>query len=252
MKNLLKPLDKTANKYSHGTVCVVAGSRAYSGAAVLAVGGARRGGSGYVTYLALDRLPALLVLRKYPDVVLRRKVERVRATAWVVGPGSPQLPKKFALPNPQYLVLDSEAIKRASTLSAQWKIITPHAGELKHLGYGAEIDHLDRTEVALKIAKEQNVIIVFKGNGTVIATPSGVSVVDTHGGPELATAGTGDILAGLIGSMLASWEPENETQVVEVLQKALKMHGLAAKTAAKKNMAVTATDILAHLGEIER
>jgi len=78
----------------------------------------------------------------------------------------------------------------------------------------------------------------------VIASPDGKSLVDTSGGSELATAGTGDILAGLIGSMLACWNPENLSQTTQVVAKAVKLHGLAGALAAKSLVPVVATDIL--------
>jgi hydroxyethylthiazole kinase-like uncharacterized protein yjeF len=250
MKKLIKPLKADAHKYSHGTVCVVAGSRAYSGAAVLAVGGARRGGSGYIMYVAQDRLPALLVLRNYPDVVLRRRISEIHADAWVIGPGAPKLPRTLSLPKSSYVVLDAAAISRVDQIDARWKVLTPHMGELKFLGYESGDLQLDRVELASKIAKEQSAIVVLKGNQSVIAAPSGKVIVDKNGGAELATAGTGDILAGLIGSMLASWKPETEIEVVDVVAKALTMHGRAGKAASKLNAVVTATDLLSQLGVI--
>jgi len=250
MKKLIKPLAPDANKYSHGTVCVVAGSRAYSGAAVLAVGGARRGGSGYIMYLAQDRLPALLVLRNYPDVVLRRNIREVKADAWVIGPGAPHLPRRLSLPATSYVVLDAAAIARVHQVDAAWKVLTPHLGELKYLGYENSALELERVVLARKIAQEQNAIVVLKGNQSVVAAPSGEFFVDKNGGAELATAGTGDILAGLIGSMLASWKPQSEKEVVEVIAKALTLHGKAGKSAARQYAVVTATDVLSQLGVI--
>jgi len=123
-------------------------------------------------------------------------------------------------------------------------------GELKFLGYESGDFQLDRVALASKIAREQNAIVVLKGNQSVIAAPSGKVVIDKNGGAELATAGTGDILAGLIGSMLASWKPETEKEVVEVVAKALTMHGRAGKAASKLNAVVTATDLLSQLGVI--
>ena len=78
----------------------------------------------------------------------------------------------------------------------------------------------------------------------VIASPDGTVIIDKAGGSELATAGTGDVLAGLIGSMLSSWEPSNLKECIQVVAKAVKVHGLAGKLAAKNLAPVTATDLL--------
>ena len=248
----LKSLPSDAHKYSHGTVCIVAGSRAYSGAAVLCVGGARRGGSGYINYLALDRLPAFMVLRAYPDVVLRKKVANIAVEAWVIGSGSPQLPRNFQIPASAYVVLDSVAMSFVSDIHAQWKVITPHLGEARTLGFTIDSDLASRKIGALEIAKKLNTFVVLKGEETVIASADGELIVEDSGGPELSTAGTGDILAGLLGSMLASWKPENESAVLDVLHKTVRMHAAAGKLAAKKYAPVTATDVLEQLAKVDR
>lgn len=243
----LKELAHDAHKYSHGKVCVVAGSRQYAGAAVLCVGGARRGGAGYISYMAQDRLPALLVLQAYPDVVVCKKALRVDVDAWVIGSGAPKLPRNFQIPAASYLVLDSTAMKLAPTLSATWKVLTPHLGEAERLGFPMNADLDSRISGAREMADSLGVIVVLKGPETIIATPHGKTIVNDLGGAELATAGTGDILAGLIGSMLASWQPTTEDDVVEVLNKAVSMHALASQAAAKKYAPVTATDLLEQL-----
>jgi hydroxyethylthiazole kinase-like uncharacterized protein yjeF len=248
----IKELKASDNKYSHGTVCVVAGSKAYSGAAVLAVGGARRGGSGYINYLHLEKLPTFLVLRAYPDVVARKTIANIHVDAWVIGPGSPKIPRNFQIPKAAYAVLDAAAISLTSEINAQWKVITPHAGEAKRLGYNVDEDQTDRRAVALVMAKELGAVVVLKGAHTVIATPSGNSLVDHEGGPELATAGTGDVLAGLIGSMLASWKPQSDEAVLDVVARAVTMHSRAGQKAARKINPITATDLLEFLGKVDR
>lgn len=250
MTSFIKALKRDAHKYSHGRVAVVAGSKAFSGAAVLAVGGARRGGSGYINYLVLDRLPSLLVLRDYPDVVLHKRVENIDANAWVIGPGSPKLRNNFQTPRSSFAVLDADAMDLAQKINAEHVVITPHLGEARKLGFeiGATLD--SRSAAALEMAKKYNAYVLLKGEETVIASPSGLIRVESEAGPELATAGTGDILAGLLGSMLASWNPKTDSEIVEVISKAVQMHALAGKRAAKKFNPVVATDVLAALGRI--
>ena len=91
---------------------------------------------------------------------------------------------------------------------------------------------------------------VSLGHHTVVASPDGLVVVDDLAGPELATAGTGDILAGLIGSMLASWKPETLNEVVVVIFKAISAHALAGKAASNDLNPITSSDILQYLPTI--
>jgi len=78
-------------------------------------------------------------------------------------------------------------------------------------------------------------------------------VLENHsGGPELATAGTGDVLAGFIGSMLASWRPDNEESALEVLNKAVNAHSLAGKMGHRRYRPMTALDLLDELPQVIR
>ncbi len=125
--------------------------------------------------------------------------------------------------------------------------MTPHEGELKFLGYNQPKSTKEREQIARKIARELGVIVVLKGNKTLIAAPSGKFIVDSIGGPELATAGSGDVLAGLIGAFLASWQPKNHIDAQKVVAAAVKLHSMAGKHAAKRLKSVVATDLLESL-----
>lgn len=231
-----------AHKYSHGVVAIVAGSDKFPGAAVLCVGGARRGGAGYVNYVSLSKLATQLVLNAYPDVVPLTKVREFGGDAIVIGSGAPKLPRGFTFPNSRYLVLDSDAMALAANSDTAFTVITPHEGEAATLGF--PVKNGDRKATALAIAKHFHVITVLKGPSTLIASPDGTVIIDKSGGSELATAGTGDVLAGLIGSMLASWSPSNIKETQQVVAKAVEVHGLAGKYAAKTKAPVVATDLL--------
>ena len=246
---VLAPRDIDANKYSHGVVGVIAGSDEYPGAGLLCVGGARRGGAGYINYLMTEKRVADLVIGSYPDVVLLADVNESKANAWVVGPGAPKLPKRFALPATKFLVLDAGAVNMAAKSKAEFTVITPHEGEFKALGYEVS-GPSDRIPLALKAARELGVFVLLKGYNTVIATPGGLSLVESSGGSELATAGTGDILAGFIGSMLASWNPDNEGAVLEVLIKSARAHAFAGKRAYRAKRSLVATDLLDALARV--
>ncbi len=241
--NFLPEVPADAHKYSRGTVAVIAGSETYPGAAVLCVGGARRGGAGYIKYISQYTFPTHLVLHSYPDVVPVADGEIIAADAWVIGSGTPKITK---LPQGKILVLDGSAMTFANTASSGLTIITPHEGEAKKLGFPIN----DRKSDALAMASALNVIVVLKGPGTVIATPAGFVEVDRTGGRELATAGTGDILSGLMASMMASWQPTTFDAAAKIAVKAVKAHGLAGKLASKKAHPVVATDVLAALAKI--
>jgi NAD(P)H-hydrate epimerase len=83
----------------------------------------------------------------------------------------------------------------------QW-ILTPHAGEFQRLA-GTEVDLTDRIAVTQNYAARWNVVLLLKGHPSVVATPDGTTFVGSTGGPALATAGTGDVLAGLCAGFLA-------------------------------------------------
>jgi len=252
---LLAPIAPTSHKYSRGRVGIIAGSDKYPGAAVLCVGGARRGGAGYIKFFdtysfdsnLFSNTPSRatnLVLQRYPDVVALRKFSSTDCDAIVVGSGSPKI---RSIPFAPFTVLDSSAMKRASKISKNSIIImTPHEGEARELGF----DTSDREECARKMAQEFSAYVVLKGAKTIIAARSGLLHVDKNGSSDLSTAGTGDILAGLIGSMLASWQPDSDEQIIEVIAYAVKAHGLAGKLAATQGLPVVATDILDALPKI--
>jgi len=246
-KNFLRNLNKYSHKYSHGTVAVIAGSPEYAGAALLSVGGARRGGSGYINFVHEDEFLRRLVVSEYPDVVVREKSKDLKVDAWVIGPGSPQLRRRFNIPRAKYAVLDAGAMKYARRINAEFVVITPHEGEARKLGFVIGEGDEEREQSALEMAEALGCIVVLKGHHTVVASPDGLAVIDELAGPELATAGTGDLLAGLMGSMLASWKPESYRDVVVVLFKAISAHALAASAAAAEIRPVTSSDILQYL-----
>ncbi len=260
LRRALKPYD---HKYSRGVVAVVAGSEAYPGAAILTVGAARRGGVGYVKFFAKSREIAKMVLQSFPDVVPIKNLSNEKIDALVVGPGAVSL---RTLPNLTPVVLDGAAMSlavnsRAKRVGKKGKaqiiVITPHEGELKKIGYQISYQQNQkltsaqnekvRLEIAQRIAEDLQVVVVLKGNKTVIAAPDRKPIIDALGGPELATAGSGDILAGLIGAFLASWKPVDLDIAQKVVANAVKLHSKAGKHAKKSSSAVVATDILESL-----
>jgi hydroxyethylthiazole kinase-like uncharacterized protein yjeF len=266
-----RPLEKFDHKYRRGVVAIVAGSKRFPGAAILTVGGARRGGAGYVKFLNSHQSITDLVISQFPDVAPISSIADSKIDSLVVGPGATTLRK---IPRDISIVLDSGALNLArqrkfgKSDTHQLVVVTPHEGEIAQLGYSLPYDGKSeasrlkaRISIAEKIANELHVICVLKGHKTVIAIPEssshelGVSArrkkathrVDLVGGPELATAGSGDILAGLIGAFLASWKPDDHREALDVICAAVNLHSQAGKHAARHKRSVVATDILESL-----
>ena len=179
-RNLRKPREKRDHKYSRGVVAIVAGSKRFPGAALLTVGGARRGGAGYVKFLDSTSLTTELVIAEFPDVVPIKSITNEKIDALVVGPGATTL---RSLPESIPIVLDSGALSLArktkdSRNPDQIIVVTPHEGELRNLGFSLSLNpkshyatDAQRKELAQKIADELRVICVLKGHRTLIAAP---------------------------------------------------------------------------------
>lgn len=194
-----------SHKYSRGMVAVVGG--AMHGAAELAARAAYRAGAGYVLLLSggLPHPPHAIVRRNWSAEALAD--ERIGAV--VVGPGlgrdeRARAKLDAALACPHALVIDGDALHLLDPGQLAGRgaptILTPHAGEFAALfGEGAQ-SKIDRAREA---ARRSGAVIVFKGADTVVAQPDGWANVLGGANPWLSAAGTGDVLAGAIGAMLA-------------------------------------------------
>ena len=202
----IAPPTAADHKYTRGLVAVIVG--AMPGAGALAALGAAGGGAGYVLLLgsATDRLPHAVVRRRFDPAAL----EDERIGALVVGPGlgrgeSARAKLDAALACPHPLVIDGDALRlldpaRLADHSAP-TILTPHAGEFDHLFGAGEGGKLARTVAAARLS---GATVVHKGPDTVIATPDGAARMAAERAPWLSTAGTGDVLAGLLAARLAA------------------------------------------------
>ncbi len=201
--------DAHSHKYSRGMVAIVAGSM--SGASELAALAALRAGAGYVLHLASGEVtataaPHAIVRRSYAPEALAEK----RIGAVVIGPGlgrdgDARARLDSALESGHPLVIDGDAL-RLVTLErladhGSPMILTPHGGEFTHLFGEMTGDKLTMTRHA---AAQTGAIVVHKGADTVIAAPDGRAILCPEASPWLSTAGTGDVLAGAIGAMLAA------------------------------------------------
>ena len=203
------------HKYSRGLVAVVAGAMA--GAVQLTAMAAQRSGAGYVKIFASPRFeaphPSIVVETVQDSDELRQKLADNRISALVVGPGLGRDERAeallaVALEVNAPLVLDADALMLARSRFAELvanrsaeTVATPHTGEFAGLAPGALGHKIDDSR---KLAAQSGCTILLKGSDTVIASPDGQTSISAHSCPWLSTAGTGDVLAGIVASRLAS------------------------------------------------
>jgi ADP-dependent NAD(P)H-hydrate dehydratase / NAD(P)H-hydrate epimerase len=197
----LPPLDPGGHKYDRGLVHALAGTM--PGAIALAAKAAARGGAGYVrvsTSRPIDGLPSAVVQ------IDTAPVNDERIGCLLVGPGLGDVPQvlTLALTSQAPKVLDADALTHlgdAERLRGQDAIVTPHEGEFRKL-FG-DIPGT-KPERALEAARRSGAVVVYKGPDTLVAAPDGRLGFAPRAHPWLASAGTGDVLAGIIAAMRAS------------------------------------------------
>jgi hydroxyethylthiazole kinase-like uncharacterized protein yjeF len=205
------------DKYTQGVTGVMAGSSTYPGAAVLCTGAAVAATSGMVRYAGSAHSE---VLAHWPEVIASpTPASAGRVQAWVVGPGlgtdeTGAAAMWFALATDLPVLIDADGLtilaahpdmvagRRAPTL------LTPHAGEFARLAGAPPGD--DRVGATRKLADALGVTVLLKGNVTVIAEPGGPVYLNPAGQSWAATAGSGDVLSGMIGALLAAGLPAGE------------------------------------------
>jgi NAD(P)H-hydrate epimerase len=227
--------DAQATKFDGGSVLVCGGSTGLTGAPSMAAQGAARAGAGYVTALVPASLNLVFELRDaevmsvpLPDAAgafTRDAVEQAlarceRAGALVLGPGlgrddgAAVFARELALHAPLPLLLDADGLNAHATGTALQRlagrsaatVLTPHGGELARLlGVDSDVVRARRLACAREAARRANAIVVLKGDDTLVVEPgeAGCVAVSRGDAPALATAGTGDVLSGVIGALLA-------------------------------------------------
>lgn len=229
------------HKYSRGTLGAITGSAQYPGAAVLTTSAASATGIGVIRFHSNSGL-AHLVLHQSPEIL----VQPGPVTAWLAGSGIDGSKysdittwlrhRWFSLLSRQTVptVLDAGALDFAGRLE-QPTLITPHAGELSALltrrGHqvSSELIEADTREWALRASEILNVVVLLKGSRTVVASHDR-AIELPEATPWLATAGSGDALAGIIGSLVA-------TNYIEILNDPRKLADIAATGAFIHNRA---------------
>lgn len=275
--SLLPPRPPDANKGTFGRALITAGSSQYTGAAALAAEAAYRSGAGLVTVAAPAPVAAALSARLYEPIWLplphsagsltgealpALAASLPRSSAALVGPGlstsretgeflaglfSQAAGGQYLLPP---LVVDADALNLLSKMPYWWSllppdtIITPHPGEMARLtGLTTQEVQADRVTLAQQKAAEWKVTVLLKGAHTVVAAPDGRTTLLPFKTDALATAGSGDVLAGVIAGLLAQG-----VQPFEAAAAGAYIHGLAGQHAAERNTrSVIAGDIVASI-----
>ncbi|MGZ4502918.1 MAG: NAD(P)H-hydrate epimerase [Nocardioidaceae bacterium] len=233
----------TAHKYTRGVVGVRAGSEQYPGAGVLCVSGA---GGGLVGMVRYQGGAADLVRAAHPEVV----VNDGQVQAWVVGSGGGADAEKAlaaALADGVPVVVDADALTHVTGPLDVPALLTPHAGELARM-LGVERGEVEAEQLrhARAAADRFGCTVLLKGRHTLVAEPGGRVHVTTVAPPWLATAGAGDVLAGLCGALLAGGLPPFDAGAVGSW-----LHGAAAALASGGGP-VTASDVADAIPEVVR
>ncbi|MCJ7715866.1 MAG: NAD(P)H-hydrate dehydratase [Anaerolineales bacterium] len=277
VKQILPERPLTAHKGVFGTALIIGGSVSYPGATILAGESAYRSGVGLVTiavplsiysgvigtipeatWIQLDDLDGSISSSAIEQI----KGALVRPTACLIGPGMGTnyssrdfLYKVLRLKDLPPLVLDADGLRLAVD-SKKWpellpsgSVLTPHPGEMAYLtGLSVEEIQANRVGIAEKYAQEWQQIVVLKGAHTVIADPGGQTKILESAQPELARAGSGDVLAGIITGLIAQGVPPFEAAAAGAW-----IHARAGSMAAKKrgsSASVLAGEISDAIGKV--
>jgi NAD(P)H-hydrate epimerase len=258
LSTLVGERDPRAHKGSVGRVLVIGGSPGLTGAVALAARAATRAGAGYVQMLVPTALEPVLAAHCVEQMTLAAPETKTRtlgrgslamareraqaADAVVLGSGLSRDSESLELARTLCGSLERPAVVDADALfalaghtgdiakAAAARVLTPHLGEMSRLtGLTAEALESDRIALARRFAREWGAVLVLKGAPTVTAAPDGRATVNSTGNPGMATAGTGDVLAGAIGALVASGLPPYDAARLGVF-----VHGLAGDQAARE------------------
>ncbi|MBS1655783.1 MAG: NAD(P)H-hydrate dehydratase [Bacteroidetes bacterium] len=265
IQTIYKPGNEFAHKGNFGHAAIIAGSTGFMGAAVLASKACMRSGVGKLTaYIPKTGYDIIQV--SVPEAMAfisgtQDHIEHFHPVttheAIGIGPGigitnnAVDLLKEVVQQYHSPMVIDADALTILSKHPALLKqipplsILTPHPKEFERL-FGSTENEVERIQLAEQKAKELNLIIVLKGHHTLIATPGAISYFNTTGNSGMATAGSGDVLTGILTGLLAQGYSPVEAALFGVY-----LHGTAGDIAAEKysKEAMIAGDIIECLGE---
>ncbi len=258
----LRPRKRNSHKGSFGDLTIVGGAHGMAGATILAARAGAKAGAGRVFAAFLDTPPGYDSVQ--PELMCRSAQQHAFSNGVVVaGPGlgtaddaASVLARvlKATLP----VVLDADALnllasdatlRQLLVARSAPTVMTPHPLEAARLLSTGSMDiQADRTSAARRLAASFNSIVVLKGAGTVLARQDGVTVINTTGNPGLATAGTGDVLAGISGALLAQGWPIWEAALGSVW-----LHGRAADVLAERGIGpvgLTASELIPEVRQL--
>lgn len=259
IEEIYRPRPDFAHKGDFGHALLVAGNTGKMGAAILSARGCLRGGAGLLTCLVPDQGLSIIQTAVPEAMAITRpdhaaSLRKIRAIGMGPGMGTEENSLallKFALGmQTSPLVLDADALNLLALhqellhqIPAQ-SIITPHPAEFDRL-FGPSENDWARLEKAIQMAVELNVFIVLKGHYTLITSPEGKNHFNTTGNPGMATGGSGDVLTGLLTSLLAQGYGPHHACLIGVY-----LHGMAGDLAAAtvSEEALVAGDIVDFLG----
>lgn len=278
---LLAPRPRDSNKGMYGHVLVVGGSLGKAGAAAMAGMAVLRSGAGLAT-VATTKSVLQTVAGFHPELMTEPlpeteagsiafeafssgKLDELadKKTVLAIGSGisrhlqTSELVRKTVAKYKNPIVLDADGLNAFEGKSAELSgkdrtlVITPHPGEMARLVNCSTSDvQKDRLNIARNFAREHQLIVVLKGDRTLIADPSGEVWVNTTGNPGMATGGTGDILTGIVAGILA----QNPKHPLQAVFTAVHLHGLAGDIARESvgEHSLVATDLLFTLPEAFR
>ncbi len=265
VKRILKRRKPFSSKSDYGSTMIIAGSYGMMGAAVLAAKGALRSGVGKVSvhsarcgYNILQcSVPEALYEADKHDIVVTNMLMQHQYSSIAIGPGigvneqTINALEAFLKTASSPVILDADALNcitlRPSLLDhiPVLSIISPHAGEFDRL-FGAQPNAEMRLKKAIEKSRYYNIIIILKGHFTTIVRPDGKVYFNSSGNPGMATGGSGDVLTGVIASLMAQgYKPEVSALL------AVYIHGVAGDIAAEEHgqYGVTAGDIADNLGK---
>jgi len=267
-KSDIKPILRVRSRFDHkgvfGHGLLIAGSHGRIGASVLAAGAALRSGIGLLTcnipacgyQIVQTSVPEAMVVTDSMTDFISAAVDTELYSAVGVGPGigtEPSTQKAlFDLLNTckKPIVIDADALNILS-LNKEWlslippgSILTPHPKEFERIA-GRSSNGFEKIEKQLKFSDDYNCIVVLKGSNTSVSTPDGRLFFNSTGNPGMATGGSGDVLTGIILSLLAQDFSSEEAAIAGVY-----LHGLAGDMAAGQSSfeSMIASDIINNLG----
>lgn len=264
---VLPQLKRNANKYSRGVLGLVAGSAQYPGAALLSGRSAVNAGVGMLRTVA-DGLTAELLASEVPEAVAHHgglgsgaQGEIPTVSAWAVGPGigedkQQRANVEVALASGKNVVVDASALPYVTPDSGGSNLVlTPHLGELERMltAAGLRVTRegiaADPVRWARWAAVSYNSVVLLKGPSTIVCSPEGFTWVNTNSTSDLATAGSGDVLTGLIGALLSAWDPAQPVnELAKLAASAAFIHGQTGKSLAEKST-FGAKALAEHIGD---